>query len=326
MKNTTEVAIESMLTMVTGLEIGSVEDEDDEDEDLPLTNNGITVNQIKILNAVTFIVVLALNGLAATGKFSEYSVGEVSKLYPTKITPGSGAFSIWSVIYTLETLFVLYGLFGYCIWPTTKSEDNLFLHGIGWWYAILCLFNSLWIITFVQGNDTAVWFSTILIIGLLFCLCKIYININAWKRKHSGGFLQRCISTLLFDVHFSMYAGWVTVATIVNISVALTTTGWDGKPFTDSALTVIMLCVALFLNSYIVITREDCVWGFVLSWASAWIADANTDDKTINTGAIVISSIIGVISTLMTAKVLHATCVSRNSVEDKKMLLSTGTA
>ena len=93
MKNTTEVEIESMLTMVTGLEIGSVEDEDDEDEDLPLTNNGITVNQIKILNAVSFIVVLALNGLAATGKFSEYSVGEVSKLYPTKITPGSGAFS-----------------------------------------------------------------------------------------------------------------------------------------------------------------------------------------------------------------------------------------
>ena len=67
------------------------------------------------------------------------------------------------------------------------------------------LFNSLWIVTFVQGNDVAVWCSTFLILGLLASLCKIYLNTACWKGSRPGGPLQ----TLVLDIHISMSVGSV---------------------------------------------------------------------------------------------------------------------
>ena len=61
-------------------------------------------------NTAGFIAVLAFNGLAGSGKLTGTSIGEVSRLYPTYITPESFAFSIWGVIYTCMSLLVLFGL------------------------------------------------------------------------------------------------------------------------------------------------------------------------------------------------------------------------
>lgn len=275
------------------------------------TNLGVSLQQLKILNAVAFVSTIAFNGLSATGVLSPYKVGEVGDMHPTKITPAGGAFSIWSVIYILEALFILYSLFGHCVWSSSSSEDAMLLHGVGFWFVLACLFNALWIITFVQGNDVSLWCSTVLIASLLYSLCKMYLGADCWARRHPGGLAQRCSHTLLIDIHFSMYAGWVTVATIVNISVALTSTGWSAPG--GSVWTVVMLCVALLPISYIVITRQDCVWGLVLAWASAWIAVANSGDTTVVAGSMVVCSLIATISAIVIVRVLVAVCSSCNN-------------
>jgi len=268
------------------------------------THCGVSLQQLQILNAVAFISAVALNGLAASGVLSEKKVGEVADMHPTKIKPAGGAFSIWSVIYTIEAFFVLYSFLERCIWPSSSSEDAILLHGVGFWFALACLFNALWIITFVQGNTASLWCSTVLIVGLLFSLCKMYLGAECWARHRPGGILQKCLKILALDIHFSMYAGWVTVACIVNISTALSSTGWGGEPFTETGWTVLLLCMALLLNSYIVITRKDCVWGFVLSWASYWIAVENDNDKTVQISSLVVCSLITVVSAVVTTRVL----------------------
>ena len=60
--------------------------------------------RIVALNAATFVVVLALNGLAGSGKLTGTSIGAVSNDFPTYITPAGYAFSIWGVIYTCMSL------------------------------------------------------------------------------------------------------------------------------------------------------------------------------------------------------------------------------
>ena len=257
------------------------------------TNRGVTVSQLKGMNSVAFILTIALNGLSSAGALSPQAVGEISDLHPTKLTPAGPAFSIWGIIYSLQASFIVYQFF----WPT--DDLPLLLHGIGFWYMSSCLFNSLWIITFVQGTVAAMWGSTFLIAGLLFSICKIYINTSCWLVRRPGGILQATV----LDVHFSMYGGWVTVATIVNVAIALTTTGWEGEPFTSSSWSVIMLIIAFGINSYIVVSRNDCAWGFVLVWASSWIAAANEGNKVVVPAAVGVAIAMALISLGVSARV-----------------------
>lgn len=280
-------------------------------DNLGPTNLGVSLLQLKILNAVAFITTIAFNGLSASGVLSPYKVGEVADMHRTRISPGGGAFAIWSVIYVIEALWLLYSLFGHCVWPISSSEDALLLHGIGFWFILACLFNSLWIITFVQGNDASLVCSTVLICCLVFSLCKINLGAQCWARRRPGGIAQRCFHTLVVDVHFSMYGGWVAVASILNISAALTSTGWSGPA--GSAWAVVMLCVVLLPTSYIVITRQDCAWGFVLAWASFWIVDENSGDTTVVAGGVVVCGLITIVSTVVTVRVLIGAWGSRHS-------------
>lgn len=256
--------------------------------DVPSTNHGLSLLQLKIANTVAFIVTIAMNGLSSTGILSSNKIGEISRKYPTKITPAGGAFSIWGVIYTIEALFVLYQFW----WP--QQDKGQLLHGVGFWFIGACLFNSLWIVTFVQGNDVAVWCSTFLILGLLASLCKIYLKAACWKGSRPGGVLQ----TLVLDVHISMYAGWVTVASIVNVTILLTTVV-DAASATASTCSVVMLVIALLLNLIIVVTRGDCVWGWVLAWASYYISVANEDNDAVRTTSLVVGGIIGLVSAVV---------------------------
>ena len=250
-------------------------------------NRGVALPQLKVLNAAAFVATLALNGLSSAGVLSDYAVGEISDKHDTKITPAGAAFSIWGVIYMLQVLFVAYQFLG---WPL--HDEPLLLHGIGFWFIGACTFNSLWIVTFVQGTDAALWFSTILIASLLFCLCKIYVNVSCWASARPGGLAQ----ALVIDVHFSMYASWVTVATIVNVALTLDSTGWEGEPATETAWGLVMLVVALMIGTFIVVSRRDCVWGLVLAWASFWIASASSDDDAVFAGAAAVCAVISLVS------------------------------
>ena len=270
------------------------------------TNRGVNLLQLKLINLTSFIVTVALNGISSSGVISEQGVGDVSRSYPTKITPAGGAFGIWGIIYMVETFFVVYQFFG---WPKTQKAESTLLHDIGFWYASVCACNSLWICTWVQGSNATTVISNVLIALLLFSLCKIYLNTNCW----GGG--RGALLTLAVDVHFSMYAGWVTVATIVATTISVTTI-WDADDSTQTACAVIMLIVALLLVSFIVVTRRDCVWGWVLCWASYFISVANNgsaaadrDDPAIYTTALCCSAVIGLLSLVVgghTAMKVHS--------------------
>ena len=249
------------------------------------TNHGVTITQLKIANALAFILTIAINGISSSGAISKYSVGEISDRYPTKITPAGGAFAIWGIIYMIETYFIIYQFF----WP--KQDEHILLHEVGFWFISSCVFNSLWIVTFVQGYDNTTRLATILIGLLLFSLCKIYLNTNCWNSKRNRNILQ----ILAIDVHFTMYASWVTVATIASIAISLTTI-FDPSSTTETVCTIIMVIIAFLLSSYIVCTRRDIIWGWVFFWASFFIASANKDDDGIYFTALIVSILSGVLS------------------------------
>ncbi len=74
------------------------------------------------------------------------------------------------------------------------------------------------------------------------------------------------------DIPFSLYLGWITVATVANISDWLFLIQWNGFGLPPQTWAVIMLGVASLLGLGMSITRRDAVYLFVLVWAFIGIA------------------------------------------------------
>lgn len=268
-------------------------------------HHGVTLMQLKLMNTLAFILTIVLNYISSAGLISPYGVGTISRKYPTKITPASGAFAIWAYIYCLEALFVVYQYF----WPK-KNEETLFQ--IGFWYLSTCSCNSLWIIVFVQGTTLSCWISTLIIFGILFSLCKIHINTFTWKNDRPP------IQFLLLEIHFSLYAGWVTIASIVNTSVSLTTV-WTADASTASTCSVVMLVIAFLLNTAIIVRRVDCVWGWVLVWASYFISQSATAaDSLVYSGSIIVCVLTSIVSTGAIAFKIFMWVRGRNTTEEDR--------
>ena len=220
------------------------------------------------LNAVTFVIVLALNGLAGSGKLTGTSIGAVSNDFPTYITPAGFAFSIWGVIYTCMALFVLYGFSS-----QARASARLFPRGgegVGLAFAASNVLNVLWIVLFTQNKTAFVWASSAFIFALLAALLVVYVRCGCWT--HAFDYKQRgwpAIAELVgLDIGFSLYSGWVSVACIINIAAP---GGNGGSALAGAAAqegwSCTMLAIAALINTAVVLRRHDPVFPLVLAWA-----------------------------------------------------------
>jgi hypothetical protein len=71
---------------------------------------------------------------------------------------------------------------------------------------------------------------------------------------------------------FSVYFGWITVATIVNVASALDAVGWSGEPLAPQLWAAIMLGVAALIGVLMGIRHGDVWYVGVLVWAFAGVA------------------------------------------------------
>ena len=83
-------------------------------------------------------------------------------------------------------------------------------------------------------------------------------------------------------VPFSIYLGWVSVATIANAAVMLITLNWDGLGLPPQTWTAAVIAVAALLGALMSWLRHDWVYGLVLVWAFAGIAVKQAADPFIS--------------------------------------------
>ena len=80
---------------------------------------------------------------------------------------------------------------------------------------------------------------------------------------------------------FSIYLGWISVATIANISQVLFYSGWNGWGISATAWTAIMLAVATFLGLMMQWREKDDAYALVLIWAFIGIALKHADTSSV---------------------------------------------
>ncbi|MCW4023027.1 MAG: tryptophan-rich sensory protein [Candidatus Bathyarchaeota archaeon] len=218
------------------------------------------------VNIVAYVVTLIVNGLAgSTTVLGGVTSADVSDMYPTLVTPAGFTFAIWGIIYTLLALFVIYQ-------ALPKNKDKPFLSQVSWFFGLSSLFNVVWL---VLWHYDFVTYSVILMLGLLTSLILVY------RRLDIGRTTADIKERLMVHLPFSVYLGWISIATIANVSVALTAIGWDGFGIEASTWAVLIIVVALLLSIAMIALRKDIAFCCVVIWALFGILSKQSDYENI---------------------------------------------
>jgi len=183
----------------------------------------------KLIAVLTFVASLAINGLANTKILGGNTTAEVSDSYPNLFAPDGMTFSIWGLIYLL--------LIGFCVrlfWRRQNqgSLSDTTLKPIAQYFTGLSLLNGIWLIAW---QYRLLWLSVVLMGGLLYMLIRTMQCLHTYKTD-----LVDYISVV---APFSIYFGWITVATIANITTWLVSIGWSGGGLSDLTWLLIVLIV-----------------------------------------------------------------------------------
>lgn len=163
------------------------------------------------LSAVLAVVGAFIGSGAAGGTPIQDAAGGALAADATLIAPGTGAFSIWSVIYL--------GLLAYAVWQFLPAQKHAVRHRrLGYIVAASLILNAAWILS-VQFD--LLWLSVPVIVVLLVVLARAFVI--TIQTSPSGA-----IDAVLTDGTIGLYLGWVCVATAANTAAVLVAAGFDG--------------------------------------------------------------------------------------------------
>lgn len=229
----------------------------------------------RIVVAISIVVMIVINVLANIIPYNGKLTGEISDSFAIYFVPAGYVFAIWGVIYLLLGVYAVYQLM-------PKTYANRALNAVSWWVVLSSVANSAWIMLWHYGY----FYTTIVVmIVLLISLLMIYTGLLGGKNKQSNTQFEWCAR-----LPFSVYLGWISVATIANASAVLTLANWNGFGLSDVLWTVILLAIAAALGILMMFRHNDMAYSLVILWAIVgisvkWLTVKNTDAETVTIAA-----------------------------------------
>jgi len=212
---------------------------------------------LRWINVVLFVLMVLVNGLAgSTTLLGGKNTARISDNNPTLITPAGYVFSIWGVIYLLLGIFVVFQAL-----QSGKAKD--YQKRIDSLFALSSLLNITWLFLW-QYEFLSL--SVVLMFLLLLTLIAIYLRLGIGKSQVS------LREKLAVHTPFSVYLGWITIASIANVAVTLVSANWNGLGIAPETWVGLIIVVALLIALLVLGTRKDLAYGLVIIWALIGIA------------------------------------------------------
>jgi len=233
----------------------------------------------QVVNLIGVLVTVAVNGLANALPLNGQLTGEISDRFKVYFVPAGYVFAIWGVIYL--------GLLGFAIYQFMPSRrDDPRLARIGWWFALSCLANSLWIFLWHYEFFVA---TVLVMLVLLASLLAIYLRLGI------GRVAVSMREKWLVDIPFSIYLGWITVATVANFTATLSYLNWSGWGISAATWAVIMLVVGAAIAVAMSFTRRDLAYIAVIVWAFAGIYVKQAATAAVAWTALLLAAVVAVV-------------------------------
>jgi hypothetical protein len=97
-------------------------------------------------------------------------------------------------------------------------------------------------------------------------LCIFFTLLQIYQRLQIGLASVSSTQKWLVYVPFSIYLGWVTVATIANTTALLVDLDWNGFGISDEIWTMIVIGVGGLIGARVIQDSRDFAYGLVIVW------------------------------------------------------------
>lgn len=204
---------------------------------------------LKILAAITFVIMVACNALANILPINGMTTGQVSDSYPNLFAPAGYTFAVWGIIYALLAIFCTVQFFNH-----EKSNENV-LRNILPYFIVSSVANTVWIFAW---HFQIISVTVLLIIAILVCLIKTGTILA--NEQYTGS------RYVWLRLPFTIYFGWITVATIANVTTFFVSLGWTGNG-AGELWTVLVLLAGVAIAVMTARRLKDPAYLVVLAWA-----------------------------------------------------------
>jgi hypothetical protein len=259
-------------------------------------------------NSVFVIATIVINALAVLLPLNGKTTQELSDALPNLFVPAGITFSIWSVIYLFLIIFMLYQIV-----DVVKKRDMAYIEKIGGWFILASVANILWIFLW---HYEYVPYSLGAMLLLLISLLMIYTRLNI------GLSMVSLKEKIAVHTTMSIYLGWITVATIANVTAVLVYFNADGLFLGEVAWVDLVIAVATLITLLILLRRKDIAFSLVIIWALLGIVIKRLSDDPIY-GVQIHVAITASIAILLIAGAVVLTILSMFS--QKRVLASENT-
>ena len=253
-------------------------------------NSGDTLRQLVTLAAV--VVAFIVNVLSNIFPLNGLTIGGISNTLfkDVLIIPANYAFAIWGLIYL--------GLFAFAIYQVLPSQrENPNLRKTGYLLTIASLAQTIWVYLFLSRFFVA---SVVAMLLILLPLIFMYLRLG------SGIIPASRAQKRFIRYPISIYLGWISVATIVNIASALYINNWNGFGISAKVWTVIMVIIATLVAAIALLQRQDFAYSGVTLWALIAITVKHWENPILNRAALLSAFVlvaIGLFSNFTQSKV-----------------------
>jgi hypothetical protein len=241
------------------------------------------IKLLSVLNAFIFILHVIISYSTQFKLINNKDVGEVSNNYSSLFTPAPITFAIWGLIYFSLLCFSVYHIIKAWKRPSTEPA-NQDTFRIGPWFIINNLATAAWLIAW---TNELIGLSVLLIFVQLISLVIINTRLPVYDPS------RELTSKIFTQFPMSIYFGWLTIATIANVSSYLAGQDWTAD-MNEVNWTVIMISIAVILTVAVIISRKNVFYGLVVIWALYGIIQKRLNVNVGNTGQIPDKAIVNV--------------------------------
>lgn len=234
----------------------------------------------QFVTVVVFVITIVVNGAANVLPINGQQTREISDRFDVFVVPAGYVFSIWGVIYVALLAFTVYQAL------PSKAEHPV-LRSLGLLPALTGVLNTAWLLLF----HYEVFVLTVpVMVALLVTLIVIHGRLWAMRERLEG--VERWVVAL----PFSIYLGWITVATIANVAQTLSALGFDGFGIQPELIASVVLLLGLAIALTFVWRFADWAYGLVIVWAYAGIVVKEADSALVpivaGAGAVAVSALV----------------------------------
>ncbi len=258
-------------------------------------DNSQKIRNLQFLNWVAFLLMITINALANILPLNGKTTGEIAAQYPNLFVPENLTFAIWGLIYLMLLGFVIYQGKGFFQKGESPSE---LVEKIGYSFILSSVLNSAWILAW---HYEKVFLSVLIMILLLLTLIKIYLNLEIGLPSQDNPKTMK--ERFFSEVPFSIYLGWISIATIANITTWLVSINWNRFGLSELFWTIVVIFLGTILALLFLQKRNDIFYSLVVIWAFIGIIIKRSEGLT-NHSLILIFTLVFCIGIIL-IKIFH---------------------